>query len=314
MTAGIPLTFLTAASLGAGGDPPRVSIPDSEVQVFRSAAVGRELEVWVAHPVATAFPSEPRPPHVVYVLDADLIFGAVVDMTRLMHQLFAELPPLLIVGVAYPTEDRNVQSQLRNRDFTPVPDPEWEAQAATFLAGTEQVLPEGQRLGGASKFLRFLADELQPFIREHYEVAAHGDTLIGTSLGGLFATYALLTEPDLFDHYVIASPALWWSNEQLFELEEQFSQQHKDLPARVFLAAGSLEENPAIPMLARFKMVSNTVRMATLLAGHDYPSLDLEYRILDGETHTTVVPVAVTRGLRHVFGPREPSKKTGGEE
>jgi pimeloyl-ACP methyl ester carboxylesterase len=50
-------------------------------------------------------------------------------------------------------------------------------------------------------------------------MAGTGSALFGTSLGGLFALYALLTDPASFDRYVIGSPAIWWDGEMLFDLE-----------------------------------------------------------------------------------------------
>ncbi|MDY7019937.1 MAG: hypothetical protein SWJ54_01075 [Cyanobacteriota bacterium] len=43
-------------------------------------------------------------------------------MTRIMHKLYGELPPILVVGIAYPTKDGFLQGSLRNRDFTPSED------------------------------------------------------------------------------------------------------------------------------------------------------------------------------------------------
>jgi hypothetical protein len=50
-------------------------------------------------------------------------------------------------------------------------------------------------------------------------------------------------------------------------------------------------------------MVSNVRTLSARLASRDYPSLDLATFVADGESHTTVVPVGLTRGLRHVFEP-----------
>jgi predicted alpha/beta superfamily hydrolase len=39
--------------------------------------------------------------------------------------------------------------------------------------------------------------------------------LVGHSLGGLFAVYALMTRPDVFQGYIAISPALWWDDQSL---------------------------------------------------------------------------------------------------
>ena len=85
---------------------------------------------------------------VLYVLDGDFFFGVATDLTRLMHRLFGELPPILVVGIGYGTVDGGVINDRRNRDFTPT------ADARAPLSG------------GASRFLDFLRDELKPLNRE----------------------------------------------------------------------------------------------------------------------------------------------------
>ncbi len=63
--------------------------------------------------------------------------------------------------------------------------------------------------GGAHDFLRFITDELVPYINAHYPT--NGDNaLFGHSYGGLFVIDALLTKPDAFLSYIAADPSLWW--------------------------------------------------------------------------------------------------------
>ena len=71
--------------------------------------------------------------------------------------------------------------------------------------------------------------------------------------------------------------------------------------ANVFIAVGELQESPDIPMLAQFKMVTNTQKMANRLSQREDPSLTVNLDIIQGETHTSVIPVALTRGLRSVL-------------
>jgi len=286
---------------GGADDLPRVAIAGTEVHTMHSRAIGRELRVWVARPLPPYWQRPPEPAQLVCVLDADLFFGTVVETTRLMYQLFGELPPTLVVGVAYPTEDRRVQGELRARDFTPSQDPALAFPGGSPPQSGEPVLPEGQRTGGAEAFARFLREEMLPFVHARHEVAQQGRTLIGSSMGGLFASWFLFAEPSAFDRYVIASPALWWEGAKIFDRESAFRDQHEDFAARVFFAVGSGEESPEIPMLAPFRMISNARELAARLQSRSYPSLAVECRVFEGETHTSVVPVAITHGLRYAY-------------
>ncbi|NER79954.1 MAG: hypothetical protein F6K42_10295 [Leptolyngbya sp. SIO1D8] len=90
-----------------------VFIADTEVHPLYSEHVGDDFELWIAQPQAGFAPLSPSPPQVLYVLNANLFFGTAVEMTRLMHKLYGELPPLLVVGIAYPTADGFLQGALR---------------------------------------------------------------------------------------------------------------------------------------------------------------------------------------------------------
>ena len=68
--------------------------------------------------------------------------------------------------------------------------------------------------------------------------------------GGLFATYALFTEPDLFTRYAITSPSLWWDGGSIFEREAEFAKTRRSLPKQVFVDEyhGSADSS-AVPFL-----------------------------------------------------------------
>ncbi|QEM06911.1 hypothetical protein DIU31_026645 [Mucilaginibacter rubeus] len=104
----------------------------------------------------------------------------------IQHFIFDEhtMPPMIIVGVL------NVD---RDRDFLP-----------THNNGNKTS-------GGADKFLKFFKEELIPYIDKTYP--SDGDnTLFGHSFGGVFVTYALLNEPQLFNNYIAGDPSYWWDN------------------------------------------------------------------------------------------------------
>lgn len=272
-----------------------ISIPDTEVHSLYSEAVKDNFELWIAKPQAGFAPVSAEPPKILYVLDANLCFGMPVEMTRLMHKLYGELPPILVVGIAYPTDDGFKQGMLRTRDFTPSTDGRFDEMAATLpqLPQAFQVEPP---MGGAACFLRFLVDEVMPYVRDRFNFCESDSTLFGSSLGGLFVTYTLLTEPSAFNNFIAASPSLWWDNEMMFDLVA--ASDFEQVQNRFFIAVGELEESPDIPMLAQFKTVTNVQRMAEQLSHTNGSHLIVKSAILAGETHTSVIPVTLTKGLR----------------
>jgi predicted alpha/beta superfamily hydrolase len=194
----------------------------------------------------------------------------------------------LVVGIGYGTADSRVFTEARNRDFTPTPD----ARAAFS--------------SGAGRFLDFLCEEVQPLIAERYPQATGRSTIFGSSMGGLFASYALLERPESFGQYIIASPALWWDDQLLVRTVGQRPLLRGRAAARVFVTAGALEEGSGIPQIDGFRLVSNARELARLLQTRPAPGLDVWIHVFDGETHTSVVAPALTRGLRTLYG-RVPS-------
>lgn len=281
--------------------PEPVTLPRSAVHPLRSRHAEADFQIWVAEPRPNPRVPVPEAYRVLYVTDADLFFGTAVDMSRLMHALFAELPPLLVVGVAYGADDPAVQGEIRNRDLTPSADPGFEAMARRMDPSWEPLLPEGRRMGRADAFLDCLEHEVIPLVAEHHPLAMDGHTLFGSSLGGLFTLYAFLTRPEVFSHYIAASPAIWWDGEMLFGVEERVASERDDLAASLFLGVGSLEEGVGLPWLDEFRTVTNVHKMADRLAGRGYPSLEVVAHVFEGETHTSVVPATLTRGLRSAY-------------
>ena len=150
--------------------------------------------------------------------------------------------------------------------------------------------------GGADDNLRFIADELLPWIDARYPTVPTR-ILVGHSLGGLFALYAMGTRPDLFRVVVALSPPIWWNDGAL----------SSDLAARIagdtvrartlFLASGGLE--PAIDTVtssfaARLQRIRDSVG-----GGH----LRFERKWYPRDIHEMVTLPGLVDGLRMAFEP-----------
>lgn len=272
----------------------QVTIPNTEVRSLKSSMVNQTFRIYLAFP--DDYHSSGRDYPLLLVTDANGFFGLVTETVRLL-QAFFHVPPMLIAGIGYPVEDLHGAHPWRSRDLTPTDRPvllERYASSGGF---------EAQGSGGASEFLAFIETELMPFLQANYRVDAGDVALGGHSFGGLFALYALLRSPHLFQRYVISSPSFWWDSESLFAYEAAYAAQDADLPAKVFMSAGTLEEAMAPPFLdGPAAFVSNLQAMARKLQARNYEGLDLTTHIFADETHVSVYPGALSRGLRVVYG------------
>lgn len=253
-------------------------------KIHHHADGGRVLHV--ALPEGYGSRVEPYP--VLVCLDAQWIFGTVCD-AALNLGLARLLPRVIVVGVGWAAQSAREVVHARARDFTPTTG-ELPPAVVRNMAGAPV-------FGQAAPFQRWLLDDALPGLESTYNIDATQRTLIGHSLSGLFSLYTLLTRPQAFSRWLVASPSSWWDKRMVFDLE-QHNLQHGPAPqGRVFLSAGELEQciGGEIPMLA------NTEAFHARLAARRSQELDTTFSILPGEIHHSTMPAAVSHGLRWLF-------------
>jgi hypothetical protein len=92
---------------------------------------------------------------------------------------------------------------------------------------------------------------------------------------------------------VISSPSLYWGGGELSKEEARyFAAGHRDLPARVFVSAGGDEPD---------EMVPDVKQLIETLQSRRYAHLELTGKIFEAETHLSVVPFAISRGIRELY-------------
>jgi len=274
------LAFL-ALALTANAAPKPYAIPGTQVIDMPSKHTGAKYQLLVSVPLDYETSRKIYP--VVYMLDADYSFALVRNVVQ--HFVEREdLPPMILVAIAYPgaATNRETYKMNRTRDYTPIYAPD-----GGYGAEYQKVS------GGGEKFRAFIANELIPYIERRFRADRTDRAIVGHSYGGLFATYVLLTEPALFKRYIIVSPSLWYSNRIPFTMEREAAARARP-NARVFLSVGGLE-NPA--------MSGDLTEMYNRLKRRTGPEFAVTMRIYEDERHNSVFPGAVTRGLLTVFDP-----------
>lgn len=129
----------------------------------------------------------------------------------------------------------SVLSENWNDEYSP-----WTAPA---LAKREK--PFG---GGASDYLSFLTEKVKPFVDEHYRTKkeVENTSLIGYSLGGLVALYALYTS-SVFGKVGSISGSLWFDRWTEF----MNCNMPKNTGAKVYISLGTGEEHSKNQRLAK---------------------------------------------------------------
>lgn len=240
---------------------------------------------------------------VVYMVDANIEFEAVVGLARLM-QLGGLIPEFAVVGIGYPLAGNYGDGlaefgKRRARDLTSTTDERY----GQFIADAFNV--DGTiETGGSEQFLGFIADELLPLIEGQYRLDPDDRTLLGHSAGGHFALYVLLRQPQLFNRYAVGSPSLGLGDGRLFDLEQEHASKSEDLPARLFLGIGSEEESSSQSQTSYMEQiisVSLVNRFTALLQGRGYQNLSMSTKVFEGHGHFDVFGPFVTTGLDYLF-------------
>ena len=263
---------LPAQTARTGADTfPVVTLPGTQLRHLHAAATGRDYDIQVSLPADYGRDPAARYP-TLYILDGQWDFKLMLSVQGgLVYDRFT--PPIIIVGITWSGANANYDS-LRAMDLTPA--------ATRRLTGS----------GAAPQFLTFIKDQLIPFVETSWRADPRRRVLMGSSFGGLFTLYALFTDPGLFAGYLAGSPAVTYASRAGFALEASYAATHHDLPVRLYIAVGSIED-----------LASPVQEFWGIVRSRNYTGLTLETRVIEGERHSGNKPEAFNRGLRFILGP-----------
>lgn len=275
--------------------PQPVAVSQSEQFDLKSQATGRDYRIFIARPFTPA-PAAGYP--VVYVLDANGEFLTAAETSRL-RSLTGEIAPAVVVGIGYPTDNPLMVLRRRNADFTP-DGPDAATQA---VLGPMAAAMAGATYGDLANFLKMIEAEVKPAVAARVKVDPARSTLFGHSLGGLAVLHALFDDPSRFQTYVSVSPSIWWNQRAVLAKTDGFLAKIRSgaTKPRVMIGVGALEA--AAPASApeairrsseQALMVGNAEALAAKLRAG---GVDVRSYTFPGETHMSVVGIAVNRGL-----------------
>lgn len=265
---GSSLVTLAASAQGTTSSIsyPPVAILNSQSRRLQSRIVGQEYEVKVWLPQGYDTSTKRYP--VVYLLDGDLLFAAATDIARFLAW-GGFMPEVVIVSPAYGSVDGPAShgTNMRDRDYSVFP---------TQGSYTPN---------GGTTHLRFLAEELMPYVERELRVDPSDRTLVGGSRSGEFTIYTFLTAPDLFHRYVMIDSY----QRGYLPLEDSLFARRRELPKKLFVSS-------------RFPH-GDVWRFAERLRSRGYAGLDVEYATLNAH-HFATPAEGLTKGLKAVFSPR----------
>lgn len=207
---------------------------------------------------------------VVYILDGEYNFSFTADAVKTLSAWTQRIPDSIVIGIT---------SNKRDRDLTTTPDKNWRPPQPIPFAG------------GADKFLSYVEKELIPYVEKNYRTQPLR-TIIGHSLGGLFAVNAFTAKPNLFSFYILLDSSIWWDDGSVAKRAMTYLTNNPNYKGRIVWIRDKIPREVWFPINTEFLAFLENKRPI---------GLTFKFMELENETHASLVFPATYLGLREIF-------------
>ncbi|HEV8286435.1 MAG TPA: alpha/beta hydrolase-fold protein [Chitinophagaceae bacterium] len=168
------------------------------IDTIHSSILNEDRYIWVHIPEKAISTGQRYP--VIYILDGEVHFDEINDILKKLSKETGRSiqNEMIVVAIG------NIWERYKDYSPTHISSSPW---VDDYTAPTT---------GGGEKFISFLEKELFPHINTT-SPASSTRILIGHSIGGLIATDILLKHTDMFSHYAVLDPSMWWDGEKLLQ-------------------------------------------------------------------------------------------------
>ncbi|EAZ80795.1 alpha/beta hydrolase-fold protein [Algoriphagus machipongonensis] len=246
-----------------------------------SEILNETREIYVQFPEGFDPASDKKYP-VIYILDGENLLPALSITQGFYSGGF--VPDMILIGIS--------NHQNRTRDLTP-----------------SKVEPSWEPNGGADTFLKFIENELIPYIESKYP-ASNFRTLIGHSYGGLFTINTLLHKPDIFANYLAIDPSLDWDDQLMLREAKEIVSKEKFKGKSLFISlSGQLHmQNPEMTLEnvvqddSEFTLFARSnIAFSEFIRSNAGIGLDFDWEFYPKDLHGTVPLPSLRDGLMSLF-------------
>lgn len=238
---------------------------------IESKILNEKKEAWIRFP--DDFENVKDSLSLLVLLDGDEYFKMASDITEL-YEWSERMPRTLIVGLPSTVESRW-------KDYTPsnVPPKKGMNQEDSLLYLSS---------GNFEKYADFIDKELIQLLSKELKTKFISKTIFGHSNGGLGAMSFYVLRPEIFDNYIVASPALLWDDHFL-----QKQLENVDRTNSLYMTLGSDGWDYKISSFEKFiTKLQNTNRNFIFVENKQ-------------ESHATNGLRTLLDGLRYVYKPEK---------
>nr|WP_298926501.1 alpha/beta hydrolase-fold protein [uncultured Allomuricauda sp.] len=247
-------------------------LPKIQVVPITDTNANRQYELYIKLPEAYSENNDKSYP-VIYTTDAMWHMEMLSGSTEYM------LEEIILVGISWQKDiDEGLKKEVgehvsRFRDYS-------------FRKSNKTEIQTKFQFGQGNNHLGFIRNDIIPYMDNTYRTDPNSRTYFGYSMGGEFGAYALLSQPDTFNNYILGSPSIKNEVEYLSELNTKLSNRNSSLNANVFISYGSLEETMMEPIEAFIKLLND----------RRDEGLTVLKEVIDGN-HGTAFPMTVVRSI-----------------
>ena len=238
-----------------------------------SAVLNETIDIYVQLPFQyeSEFSQHYRYP-VLYTLDAPVGLPLVSGILEPLVG-YNNAPQMIVVGIS---------TANRGRDFTPTPDVNYEEQS-----------------GGADTYLRFIEQEVIPFIDAKFRTEEFR-ILLGHSYGGLLVSHSFHKKPDLFQAHFAFSPSLFWNNGETVRDIIKFIKKNPAHRNFLYMNIGN-EGNPESDSPEGKEMLSGIRQIESAFEDLNTQSLRFKVEYFPNEPHQNTPIYGVIGALRGLY-------------
>jgi predicted alpha/beta superfamily hydrolase len=149
----------------------------------------------------------------------------------------------------------NAAATLDNLSNERIPDMILIGISNTGVAASYRSCPDDSgNVKPGDSFGKFLKEDLIPEVRKNYRTNDY-KILFGQSNTGLFVLYSFLTQPDLFNAYVVASPMFGWCPQYYTDKTRVFLKNNPSLNRKLYMSYGNLDYVEVLRYIDDFREV-----------------------------------------------------------
>ena len=252
-------------------------IPRTQVVPIKDSKSQKQYELLIKLPESYNEDQDKTYP-VVYFTDA------VWHIELLSSASFFMMEDVILVGVSWQKDIADKLKQKYGPQFS-------RYQDYSFKKKTNPKHPQ-IKFGQAETHLTFIRNDVIHFVEENYRTDPRNRTYFGFSAGGVFGTYALMTQPDTFKNYILGSPSIWRDGPELLsQANPALNNEHSEI--NVFISYGEQEE----------ELIPHVDEFFAALKSKNYKGLaSLQHIMVETAGHSDSSPIMAMKSLKWLKG------------